>query len=1023
MPRFPRAERQKTIDAPVFKDPYGAGYAMGAPGRATQRLGGAIKGLGSQIEAAADEQDRNNLFDARINFMKTQNEIELGFTKSQDQITGDGGPWAAGTTAKINEQYNNFLSTVPTSKRAQRWSRLVVEQSRMRMLQRVEKARMGAFVDNRRKQLDSTYLTQIEPNVGSTVDTFSKSMEFIEGAIGETPGVPAQVRNKWLNDYRTRVLDKWLQNDPATAPDRLKELQEKIRSGEISFGMAKPTAAPIKTDLTAYSPQAGGDRMEGDYRAARAGPDQNPKDAKTWRVVTLSDSKGYVTLAGPKSAAGKRFMIPKISYYKPGTNEIVTRTNVIGVVHDYGRAFDGAPEGRYDVAVGRDLSDPEMYRNHALWKKEGVQFIPLGKGDTGERGPTELTPKQQSAVRGVSKNVVTLFGNLQALFGKTLRVTSGHRSPLKNASVGGARNSQHLSGRALDISVRGMPTEERIRLIRIASSLGFTGIGVYENSIHVDDGRRRSWGKDYGRGSVPSWAEGTIKEHLSGKIKESPGTQVAGGGSDFNSWFMRRVTPKVMKTLERNADAAERRAERDQAKELVETKKRVIREMYDVVADPEMQLAEKLEVLESTRDLMDGERYLRFKAALTKQRPLKSDRDLIRYVARLKKDNPALAIRELKLGLLENKVSVADMQKHLPALERQVEGTGGNKSPIPRNAWDIYDKVRASLLKDQGGKENDALEEWGQNMLLDLHEYIVTEHGLGRLKTAELEKYAKALFRDRDQFKVDADIDNTPPTALIPGTDKSEYTAEQLTEAATELYRRSKENPGDPQLAKDAALLRRWMKITKMRYALEGLKWTDPKTSAQQGQPEKPSTQVSEYQSSRSGRINSSLDNLDLRTPADMAAGSKNLDPQAVIEGMTAPEVGALDAVKWEWNGQMISLLDILEARGLSPQGWFGLPVQTQQQVFDQIRSYMQSVGAVTTQGILDQFQSVIQSIGAGAASVGRPVGKGLSGAMKSISGKGQTAPEDDVSPDAAREVLRKNLVNQMLEQNVPAKP
>ena len=39
--------------------------------------------------------------------------------------------------------------------------------------------------------------------------------------------------------------------------------------------------------------------------------------------------------------------------------------------------------------------------------------------------------------------------------GKQYVITSGYRSPKYNASVGGAKSSVHMTGKAIDISVRG----------------------------------------------------------------------------------------------------------------------------------------------------------------------------------------------------------------------------------------------------------------------------------------------------------------------------------------------------------------------------------------------------------------------------------------------------------------------------------------------------------------------------------------------------------------------------------------
>lgn len=64
--------------------------------------------------------------------------------------------------------------------------------------------------------------------------------------------------------------------------------------------------------------------------------------------------------------------------------------------------------------------------------------------------------------------------------GRPLRILSAYRGPLKNASVGGARQSQHLAGRAADIPIGYATVEEAVMS-------GFTGIGSKGPwAIHVD---------------------------------------------------------------------------------------------------------------------------------------------------------------------------------------------------------------------------------------------------------------------------------------------------------------------------------------------------------------------------------------------------------------------------------------------------------------------------------------------------------------------------------------------------------
>ncbi len=122
------------------------------------------------------------------------------------------------------------------------------------------------------------------------------------------------------------------------------------------------------------------------------------------------------------------------------------------------------------------------------------------------------------ALRGVLQK----FAALQNQFGRDLAVNSAFRNPDKNRQVGGAKNSEHLHGNALDIDVTNLSREDRLKLISMASAQGFSGIGVYDNSLHLDIGNRRAWGADFGRGSVPQWAEGAINAHLANSGAATP---------------------------------------------------------------------------------------------------------------------------------------------------------------------------------------------------------------------------------------------------------------------------------------------------------------------------------------------------------------------------------------------------------------------------------------------------------------------------------------------------------------------
>lgn len=121
------------------------------------------------------------------------------------------------------------------------------------------------------------------------------------------------------------------------------------------------------------------------------------------------------------------------------------------------------------------------------------------------------------STKGVSDDLQARTRDAFATLGLTkVKVTSGARDEKHNKEVGGAKNSQHLTGNAMDIDVSGMKNADKIELLKALSNSGVTGLGVYGNSIHVDLGGRRAWGPDYSSGSIPAWAKPILAQHLNG---------------------------------------------------------------------------------------------------------------------------------------------------------------------------------------------------------------------------------------------------------------------------------------------------------------------------------------------------------------------------------------------------------------------------------------------------------------------------------------------------------------------------
>jgi uncharacterized protein YcbK (DUF882 family) len=96
--------------------------------------------------------------------------------------------------------------------------------------------------------------------------------------------------------------------------------------------------------------------------------------------------------------------------------------------------------------------------------------------------------------------LVYLLDRLREVYGKPLIVTSGYRCPQHNQRVSSTGPSgPHTTGLAVDLGVSG---REAVTVLRLALSLGFTGIGVQQKGggrfLHLDmvpdsHGHKRPW--------------------------------------------------------------------------------------------------------------------------------------------------------------------------------------------------------------------------------------------------------------------------------------------------------------------------------------------------------------------------------------------------------------------------------------------------------------------------------------------------------------------------------------------------
>lgn len=263
--------------------------------------------------------------------------------------------------------------------------------------------------------------------------------------------------------------------------------------GGAAAGGDAPSGDGIKATLSAYSPQAGGSKMEGGYAASKPGPD-GKAEVRTLEDVASGRSP-YVTVAGNPSLAGKSYTIPSITFIGTDGKE-QTLKNVKAVVHDTGSAFKSAPEGRFDVPIAKDADNALMAKNAGIWSRSGIQFVPEGKGGSvakappvSQRGLTQVAgltipgnandagPQGRPSVTGGTQQ--SLPQDMKVAAETTFKASTGKDLPQVQQVASPDGKSGGLSkGQGITVDTAGMTPEEKAATVQAMAKAGYKGFHI-----------------------------------------------------------------------------------------------------------------------------------------------------------------------------------------------------------------------------------------------------------------------------------------------------------------------------------------------------------------------------------------------------------------------------------------------------------------------------------------------------------------------------------------------------------------
>lgn len=177
------------------------------------------------------------------------------------------------------------------------------------------------------------------------------------------------------------------------------------------------------------------------------------------------------------------------SAYGTSLPDVMVEAAGPGIVVGYNFAKDRTPEENIAIGVIKGSADTAKALGFALFSDhfEEREVACRDKDRTMPTGP-ELENAKKAAQ--MMEAIRSYLGD------RAITVNSWYRTPEYNRQVGGAKNSYHVKGMAVDFTVAGLtPAQVQRKLIaaRDSGKLDIGGIGKYKRWTHCDIGPKRTW--------------------------------------------------------------------------------------------------------------------------------------------------------------------------------------------------------------------------------------------------------------------------------------------------------------------------------------------------------------------------------------------------------------------------------------------------------------------------------------------------------------------------------------------------
>jgi len=294
-----------------------------------------------------------------------------------------------------------------------------------------------------------------------------------------------------LTESQSAALEQRLGGEQ---PQQAAAVAEQARPQQV---LTNPTVQQVSDDQTAARPQKRGIFASLFARRPQAdvGGGQRP---------VAADTAAAAQMAFAAASAGSGLAAPSPAPRPaPQEQEVRTRQPLVTLASTGPAAEQNRPRALYsdDALPGvrqgalfeikrrsglDDDADIDLYEDEEVKVASAAGLARLA--------PNGLLRQTDNVdVACLKPSLVRVLKTIESHYGKKLVVTSGYRSPPRNRSARGAKNSLHMYCAAADVQVEGVGKWELAQFVRSMPGRGGVGTYCHTNSVHVDVGPERDW--------------------------------------------------------------------------------------------------------------------------------------------------------------------------------------------------------------------------------------------------------------------------------------------------------------------------------------------------------------------------------------------------------------------------------------------------------------------------------------------------------------------------------------------------